>query len=283
MMRYPLLVLSLATLAACGGDAKDDTSSSGGGSADDATADNDGDGLTNGEEADMGTDPDAADSDGDGTSDPDEIDAGTNPKFIWSHPYAEGDYLVGNCPVFPDEANSGPTGRGAVSGGGTWDAYQEGDIMHNLGVGGHDSFNQETPVYSFCGNYTMVVQSAEWCGPCQQLASGMPDEIETIRAEVPNFTFYEVLYQNNRGSNPNARTLGNWRDNFGLDGVPVVAPADNTAAEMNWINASGGIPATLLLAPDMTVIWSGINHPGEYYLVDARDILRAIRQYENGQ
>ena len=156
------------------------------------------------------------------------------------------------------------------------------DIIHNLGVGGRDSFGQEVPVYSFCGNYTMVVQSAEWCGPCQQLASMIPDELETIRGEFPNFTFYEVLYQNNRGSLPNERVLSNWRDNFELAGVPVVAPADNMAAEMNWINASGGIPATLLLAPDMTVIWSGINHPGEYYLTDARDILRAIRQYENG-
>ncbi len=281
MTRFPLLLLSFAALAACGAETKDDTSSSSGGD-DNASADNDGDGLTNGEETDMGTDPVAAVSDGDGTSDPDEIAAGTNPKFIWSHPYAQGDYLVGACPVLPDEAASGPTGRGSVSGG-SWDAYQEGDVLHNLGVGGHDSFGQEVPVYSFCGNYTMVVQSAEWCGPCQQLASMIPDELETIRAEFPNFTFYEVLYQNNRGSNPNQRTLGNWRDSFELAGVPVVAPADNTAPEMNWINASGGIPATLLLAPDMTVIWSGINHPGEYYLADARDILRAIRQYESGR
>lgn len=281
MTRFPLLLLSLATLAACFvGDPNEESSSSGSGG-EDPTGDNDGDGLTNGEEADMGTDPDAADSDGDGTSDPDEVAGGTNPNFIWSHPYAQGDYLVGACPVLPDEAASGPTGQGSLSGN-TWDAYQEGDVMHNLAVGGHDSFGQEVPVYSFCGNYTMVVQSAEWCGPCQQLASMIPDELETIRADVPNFTFYEVIYQNNRGSNPNERTLANWRDSFALDGTPVVAPADNTAADMNWINASGGIPATLLLAPDMTVIWSGIDHPGEYYLTDARDILRAIRQHANG-
>ena len=41
--------------------------------------DSDGDGLTNAEEEELGTDPDLADSDGDGIDDPDEIDMGTDP------------------------------------------------------------------------------------------------------------------------------------------------------------------------------------------------------------
>ena len=51
----------------------------GGGAATSATADNDGDGLTNAEEEALGTDPDAVDSDGDGVSDVDEFDHGTDP------------------------------------------------------------------------------------------------------------------------------------------------------------------------------------------------------------
>jgi Bacterial TSP3 repeat len=46
----------------------------------DPTADDDGDGLTNEEEAALGTDPDEADSDGDGTSDTDEFEHGTDPN-----------------------------------------------------------------------------------------------------------------------------------------------------------------------------------------------------------
>ena len=45
----------------------------------DATADDDGDGLDNDEEAALGTDPAESDSDGDGVSDTDEFDRGTDP------------------------------------------------------------------------------------------------------------------------------------------------------------------------------------------------------------
>ncbi len=44
-----------------------------------ATEDSDGDGLTNAEEAQLGTDPNIADSDGDGMSDAQEVNAGTDP------------------------------------------------------------------------------------------------------------------------------------------------------------------------------------------------------------
>ena len=264
-------MLALALFLACTpADKADDTTN----------ADADGDGLTASDEADLGTSDDAADFDGDGFEDGDEVTAGTNPAWKWSHTYDQGDYLIGACDV-PPSSETGPTGTGQY-GGNTWDAYQEGDVMHNLGEGGYDSFGQEVPVYAFCGNYTLVTQSAEWCGPCQQLASTMAAEMEDIRAEVPNFIFYELLYQNNRGANPQPRTLESWRDEFTLDGIPVVAPADNTAPDMTWINASGGIPATLLLAPDMTVIWSGLDHPNDYYLVDPADILRAIRRHQDG-
>ncbi len=57
--------------------------------ADGATADSDGDGLTNGEEFDYGSNPLAADSDGDGVEDPDEQTAGTDPL----NPDTDGDGL----------------------------------------------------------------------------------------------------------------------------------------------------------------------------------------------
>lgn len=246
----------------------------------DPAGDEDSDGLTNEEEEELGTDYDEEDSDDDGFDDGDEVDDGTNPNWEWSHVFDEGDYLIGNCPEQPDEDNAGPTGVGQYNGS-EWDAYQEGDVMHNLALGGSDMFGQDVPVYTFCGNYTVVTESAEWCGPCQDLAAEMASDTETIRKKYPNFTFYEYLYQDQRGGDPSKKVLERWSETYGLAGIPVVAPEDNTSDETNWINASGGIPATLVLAPDMTVIWSGVDHPETYYLTSAKEIKEIIEAYED--
>ena len=102
----------------------------------------------------------------------------------------------------------------------------------------------------------------------------------SIRAEYPNFTYYEFLYQDNYGDEPDSSVLQSWSRAYDLDGVPVVAPTNNTAEWINYLNANGGIPATLLLAPDMTVIWSAVDHPRDYYLYDVNTILEAIADYE---
>ena len=60
-MRISLLSLTFLTFAACAGGDKDE------------------DGLTNGEEEELGTDPESADSDGDGLDDGDEVDLGSDP------------------------------------------------------------------------------------------------------------------------------------------------------------------------------------------------------------
>jgi thiol-disulfide isomerase/thioredoxin len=270
-------ILLVSLLAGC----PSSTDKTGGPSAD---SDADGDGLLASEEAELGTDPTMADSDGDGFSDGEEVDAGYNPLWVYSHAFEDGDYLVGNCPVFPDEDNAGPTGTGSYDDGTqvyTWDAYQAGDVIQNLPEY-TDMYGQTVPVYSFCGNYTLVTESAEWCEPCQALAATMADDTEEIRAEVPNFTFYEVLIQNNRGGEPNEGTLQDWSDTFELAGIPVVAPPDNTSEEINWLDQTGYIPASTLLAPDGTVIWTAIEHPRESYLTDSDSILTAIQDYEDG-
>lgn len=143
-----------------------------------------------------------------------------------------------------------------------------------------DSYGQSLPLYSFCGNYVLITLSAEWCGPCQSLASAMADDLVDVQADVPNFTFFEVLYQDNYGNLSDQGVLEGWRDAYGLDGIPVVAPLSASAQWINHLNATGGIPSTLLVAPDMTVIWSAVDHPSEYYLSSSRSIRSAIEDYE---
>lgn len=280
-MRLSLLFLPL--FLGCPVEQKEGNGGGGGGGQDTVTeppADSDGDGLTDEEEVSLGTDPHEADSDGDGFDDPTEIEDGTSPTWEYSHVYEEGDYLIGACPEHIDAANAGPTGTGSYSGT-SWDSYQEGDILDNFRV--VDRWEQEIQPYAFCGNYMVITLSAEWCGPCQQLASLMADDMETIREDVPNFTFYEVLYQDNYGATPDGDVLRSWSREFGLDGIPVVAPRNGTAAWVNELNGTGSIPSTLLVAPNGEIIWSVLDNPSDYYLYDAETILDVIQEYEASQ
>ncbi len=175
---------------------------------DDPSADDDdGDGLSNTEEAEIGTDPDKADTDRDGVDDGDEVTDGTNPNFEYSVVLAEGDYVVGACPELP-ASDAGPTDTASFTYQGEryeWDAYREGDTVSNWK--GMDAYGQDVSIYNFCGNYVLVSVGAFWCAPCQDLAEDLPDEQAALVADIGNFTFFEMLTQNLRGSTPSEEDL----------------------------------------------------------------------------
>ena len=77
-LRETLSLLAIALALGCGGGTIGDGGDNDGGG--DATVDSDGDGLTDAEEMDLGTDPNDPDSDGDGLNDGYEIDIGTDPN-----------------------------------------------------------------------------------------------------------------------------------------------------------------------------------------------------------
>lgn len=62
----------------------------------DPNLDSDGDGLTDAEEATLGTDPQVADTDLDGWDDGDEVDGHTDPNSATDHPYTGG-WAMGAC------------------------------------------------------------------------------------------------------------------------------------------------------------------------------------------
>lgn len=236
--------------------------------------DADSDGLSDEEEAALGTDPDAADSDGDGLDDADEVELGTNPLFEYSVPLAEGGYVLGKCPIVPNE-DAGSTGQGSY-GGSTWDAYQVGDTVLNWG--GLDAYGQEVGMYNFCGNYTMVNVGAVWCGPCNDLAAFLAEEAEQLAGEIENFTYFELLSEDGVGDRPTVDVLDTWEEDYALYGIPVVGPADRSGtAQLTAWDADGYIPSTILLSPDMRVISMDDS------ITTQRAILHAIEEWEAAQ
>lgn len=228
-------------------------------------ADTDGDGLTDDEEADLGTDPTLADTDGDGVTDPQELEDGTNPTYKWSYRYEYGDYRIGDCPVAPDEANAGHSGTAVTEYNGqtyTRDAYQNGDIMEDFIF--QDEWGQDVHLYSFCGQTVIMTISAVWCGPCQSAARKMPG----TQAKYEGFTFIEVLYQNARGRDVDAEDLTEWRTEFEMDGIPVVGPITEGQEYVGPLEGDGYIPTSIVIGPDMTVLAMDeyVEDPEDYML-----------------
>jgi hypothetical protein len=165
--------------------------------------DADGDGLTNKEEKDLGTDRDKVDSDGDGLHDADEIDAGADPL----RPDTDGDGLndgeedeLGSSPVQIDsdedtygdfdevQEGSDPADPDDRIYKGYWPYNPNKEavdlspwtggpvtIGETLGrfANGKDQFRDEVDIRDFAGLGKMVVidASATWCVPCQNTAA----------------------------------------------------------------------------------------------------------------
>lgn len=129
-MRTMLVFGTLATLAGCGAadlevgeDAFFDV-------------DSDGDGLTDQEEADLGSDPANADSDSDGFADGEEADWYTDPTDPNDHPY-EGGWPIDSC-----RNDLVPSGMA------------EGDVINDVKL--VDQYGEEVRIHDFCDHVLLI-------------------------------------------------------------------------------------------------------------------------------
>jgi hypothetical protein len=152
----------------------------------DENEDSDGDGLTNGEEAELGTDPELADTDGDGVDDKDEVDNGTDP----TNDDSDGDGLtdgeeaeLGTDPNVADsdsdgysdseevDGNTNPTESSDHPYAGGWPIDDCRDSITSTGNGEgqiardfslSDQNGEMVTVNDFCGKAILLVAGAFW-------------------------------------------------------------------------------------------------------------------------
>jgi hypothetical protein len=127
-------------------------------------ADTDGDGLDDGVEVDEATDPTNADSDGDGLGDGDEITAGTDPlvEDTDGDSYTDGDEVHGNTD--PLDAEDKPYAGGYQIDACRWDyegtGTSVGDIAYNFEL--VDQYGETVRLHDFCNQVVLLISGATW-------------------------------------------------------------------------------------------------------------------------
>jgi hypothetical protein len=106
--------------------------------------DSDGDGLTDVEEEELGTDPNLDDSDGDEFSDGEEVKAGTDPLDFHDHPY------YGGWPKDGCADDVVPTGGD----------YIIGSVAHDFKLLDQYGKTEKVRLYDFCDHTVLLVSSA---------------------------------------------------------------------------------------------------------------------------
>ena len=92
-------------------------------------------------------------------------------------------------------------------------------------------------------NALLIVNSATWCGACQEEASDLPSHAATFAQK--GIRILTLMVENANGAPASLSTATSWRDNFGLD-------AYGTAADPNFSFAgfgSVGLPLQILVDP----------------------------------
>lgn len=208
-------------------------------------ADADGDGLSDEEEATLGTDPNNADTDGDGFADPDEIDAGTDATVCWSVP--EG---WPQCQALADGVSA--------------EGYGMDEIVPSFPM--TDQFGAEIESWDFYGMVTIIDISAGWCGPCRAAAPGISSFYDEHKAEGIMALQLMIDDNSNDGQITDENFVADWTTEYGIN-FPVTTDLGyeyegnyyNTAyVELSFSGVyNNSIPFFVVLDRDHRLVWAG--------------------------
>ena len=252
------------------------------GKADDIV-DSDGDGLSDEEEAMLGTDPDNTDSDGDGLSDGDEVNThNTDPTledtdgdvYLDGWEVAEGTdptddssvIYIGGWPYYPDkESLDAPA---ADSGN-----HDVGDMFGRLQY--VDQFGDIVDIYDFYGTGKPIILNlcTMWCSPCGEITSWISglehsEDFDADWPEMPELVaagevhWITILDQDNDYGEPDLDDLEAWYALYPDPSIPILAD-DSTASNLVY-----GIWPTLYALDEHLVIQAHPTSSSDWAALD---------------
>jgi hypothetical protein len=229
--------------------------------------DSDGDGLTDVEEIELGTDPNLVDTDQDSYWDSWEVNEGTNPLDPGDRIYQA------YWPYNPDkdELVQGTWAEASTLEG---SQFPRQEFLDQLG-----DYVDIYDLSNFTGgdgepNYFIIDMSAQWCGPCHNMAewiSGVdsPDtaplqqNYPSVREKIENYRIWwvTIIVENSSGGAPTLSDSQSWYGIHQDSRIPVLV--DETQQVRNTYNG-GSYPFFFLLDPVMAVeFWDVADAPGD--------------------
>lgn len=203
----------------------------------DINDDPDADGLSDGDELRLGSNPSVADSDDDGYADGAEAAVGADPADPADHPFQAG-WQMDAC-------------RNSIESTGNAD----GQVAENFAL--MDQFGETVHLHDFCDQVVYVNFSAMWCGNCQA-------EAQTMEARYQGYVgkgvmFVEVMIEDVNNGEMDIDELNQWVDTYGLT-LPVVSdPGSATMWTYLGGNGTVGLPAPVLI--DRGSVVASTNYP----------------------
>ena len=196
----------------------------------DLTGDLDGDGLTDEEEAALGTDPGDPDSDGDGWNDGEEVGGNTDPLDDGDHPYTGG-WAIDDC-----RFDIVSTGTGV------------GDVAPDFAL--PDQYGESVHLHDFCGRAVLLTFGAFWCPNCQEEAAGLESLYQ--KYESYGFIVISTWAENAARLTPTTEDLMDAADLYGIS-APVLADEGWSLAHTYVMDH----PGQVLLAPGAELVMIG--------------------------
>ncbi|WP_106395867.1 TlpA family protein disulfide reductase [Enhygromyxa salina] len=256
-----------ATAAEFGTDEGDDAGDTGDTGDGAAELDSDEDGLSDVEEEMLGTDPNSKDTDEDNYWDSWEVWEGTDPLDLNSRIYQ------GFWPYYPNKDDL-EQGSWATSTTATGSPFPRAEFL--------DQHGDSVDIYDFANftsnetgepSYMIIDMSAQWCGPCHNMANWIAgvDNAETASLQTAYPTVRDKVYslriwwitiivEDAAGNPPTLSDSESWYAAHQDNHIPVLV--DETQ-QVRGIYNGGQYPFFFLLEPELGVEFWGIPGPGD--------------------
>ena len=239
-----------------------------------AGCDSDVDGLSNSEEAELGTDPDKVDTDDDGLSDFTEVEQGLDPLAADTDQdgFTDGEEFTkgtdGTDPMSYERTTEGewPDLSGWADTEGST-GFAIGDQLQNMK--GEDQFGNDVELYQFWGNVILIDFSAGWCPPCRAVAANAEEEYRN-HADKGFLIVHMMTDDNSRdGTIQDPEFLAEWTNDFNLTFPVVDSPDARTVLTGLGQQGlyTGGIPFMILVDQDMKIVQAETGSGSETRLI----------------